>query len=46
VIENISHPRLDYISKDGVLFKKEDNASDALEKALKFSAEQTTEGSK
>jgi outer membrane protein assembly factor BamD len=46
VFENISHPRLDYISKDGVLFKKEDKPADALERALKFSADDTAEGSK
>ncbi len=37
VLETISHPRLDYVSKDGVLFKKEDSAAEALEKAVKFS---------
>jgi outer membrane protein assembly factor BamD len=46
MLENISHPRLDYISKDGVLFKKEDTPTDALERALKFSADETAEGSK
>jgi outer membrane protein assembly factor BamD (BamD/ComL family) len=44
LLENISHPRLDYISKDGVLFKKGEPPSEALEKALKFSVE--GEGSK
>lgn len=39
VIETISHPRLDYISKDGVLFKKDDTGEQALEKAVKFSSE-------
>ena len=43
VMENISHPKLTSISKDGVLFRKEDSASQALERALNFSAEQTNE---
>jgi len=37
LMETISHPRLDYINKDGVLFKKDDTPEQALEKAVKFS---------
>lgn len=40
VFEAISHPRLENISKDGVLFKKEDTPEQALEKAMKFTATQ------
>ena len=40
IIENISHPRLENISKDGVLFKKADTPTEALERALSFSAAQ------
>jgi outer membrane protein assembly factor BamD len=40
ILENISHPRLENISKDGVLFKKADTATEALERALGFSAAQ------
>ena len=45
VWETISHPRLNYISKDGVLFKKEDTPSEALERALGFSVEQSGDSS-
>jgi len=38
MMETISHPRLDYISKDGVLFKKDDTTEQAMEKAAKFTA--------
>jgi outer membrane protein assembly factor BamD len=40
VMETISHPRLEYISKDGVLFHKDDTTEQALEKAMKFTAAQ------
>ena len=40
VIGTISHPHLDYISKDGVLFMKDDTVDQALEKAAKFTAGQ------
>ena len=43
VIETISHPRLENISKDGVLFKKQDTREEALEKAMKFTAAQSAE---
>lgn len=42
IVENISHPRIENVSKDGVLFKKEDAPGAALEKALAFSSEQTS----
>lgn len=37
VFEAISHPRLSFIDKNGVLFKKDDTPEQALEKALQFS---------
>jgi outer membrane protein assembly factor BamD len=40
VFEAIGHPHLDNISKDGVLFKKDDTTEQALEKAVKFTAGQ------
>jgi outer membrane protein assembly factor BamD len=43
VLETISHPRLENISKDGVLFKKQDTREEALEKAMKFTAAQSAE---
>ncbi len=43
LFETISHPHLDFIDKDGVLFKKNDSAEVALERALKFSAAQEAE---
>lgn len=43
VLETISHPRLDHISKDGVLFKKDDTREQALEKAMAFTAAQNAE---
>jgi outer membrane protein assembly factor BamD len=43
LLENVSHPRLDYISKDGVLFKRGESAEAALERAVEFSSD-TGEG--
>jgi len=43
VMSNISHPRLNFIDKDGVLFKKSDSAEVALERAMKFTAAQESE---
>jgi outer membrane protein assembly factor BamD len=41
IMENyLSRPRLENISKDGVLFKKDDTPAEALERALSFSVAQ------
>lgn len=43
LFETISHPHLDFIDKDGVLFKKDDTYEVALDRALKFSAQTEAE---
>ena len=44
VYESITRPRLSYIDKNGVLFKKDDTVELALEKALQFSPAATATG--
>lgn len=44
VYEAITRPRLSFIDKNGVLFKKEDTPEQALEKAIQFSPAATTTG--
>jgi outer membrane protein assembly factor BamD len=39
VFEVMSRPRLDYIDKDGVLFKKDEKYDAALDRALKFAGD-------
>lgn len=44
ILENISHPRLGSISKDGVLFARGEDPEQAFEKALRFSVDQPGDG--
>jgi outer membrane protein assembly factor BamD len=44
VLENISHPRFDNISEDGVLFSRGEDAQQAFERALAFSTGQPGDG--
>jgi outer membrane protein assembly factor BamD len=43
-LENISHPRFDSISEDGVLFTRGEDAQKAFERALAFTTDQPGDG--